>query len=63
MNTENKKNFRGYYVKKKETWLCRMFEVYAGLMKNEFLHANKFESIEDFQRAVREYIDWCNNKI
>ena len=39
-----------------------MMENFFGLMKNELLYANKFESIEDFQRALRKYIDWYNNK-
>ena len=37
-------------------------ENFFGLMKNELLYANKFESIEDFERALRKYIDWFNNK-
>ena len=39
-----------------------MMENLFGLMKNEILYANKFESIEDFERALRKYIDWYNNK-
>ena len=39
-----------------------MMENFFGLMKNELLYANKFESIEDFERALRKYIDWYNNK-
>ena len=31
-------------------------------MKNELLYADKFEGIEDFERALRKYIDWYNNK-
>ena len=39
-----------------------MMENFFGLMKNELLYTNKFESIEDFERALRRYIDWYNNK-
>ena len=39
-----------------------MMENFFGLMKNELLYANKYESIEDFERALRKYIDWYNNK-
>ena len=38
-----------------------MMENFFGLMKNELLHANKFESIEEFERALRKYIDWYNS--
>ena len=31
-------------------------------VKVTVLYANKFESIEDFERALRKYIDWFNNK-
>lgn len=34
-----------------------MMENFFGLMKNELLYANKFESIENFERALRKYID------
>ena len=39
-----------------------MMENFFGLMKNELLYANSFECIEDFERALRRYIDWYNNK-
>ena len=39
-----------------------MMENIFGLMKNKLLYANKFESIEEFERALRKYIDWFNNK-
>lgn len=39
-----------------------MMENFFGLMKNELLYTNKFESIEDFEGALRKYIDWYNNK-
>ena len=39
-----------------------MMENFFGLMKNELLYVNQFESIEDFERALRKYIDWYNNK-
>ena len=38
-----------------------MMENFFVLMKNELLHANKFESIEEFERALRKYIDWYNS--
>ena len=39
-----------------------MMENFFDLMKNELLYANKFESIEEFERALRKYFDWYNNK-
>ena len=39
-----------------------MMENFFGLMKNELLYANKYERIEDFESALRRYIDWYNNK-
>lgn len=39
-----------------------MMENFFGLMKNELLYTNKFESIEDFEGALRKYVDWYNNK-
>ena len=39
-----------------------MMDNLFGLMKNELLYTNKFESIEDFEGALRKYIDWYNNK-
>ena len=39
-----------------------MMKNFFGLMKNELLYTNKFESIEAFEGALRKYIDWYNNK-
>ena len=39
-----------------------MMENFFGLMKNELLCANKYESIGDFEGALKRYIDWYNNK-
>ncbi len=39
-----------------------MMENFFGLMKNELLYTNKFDSVEDFERALRKYIEWYNNK-
>ena len=39
-----------------------MMENFFGLMKNELLYANKYERIEDFESALRRYIEWYNNK-
>lgn len=39
-----------------------MMENFFGVMKNELLYTNKFESIKDFEGALRKYVDWYNNK-
>lgn len=39
-----------------------MMENFFGLMKNELLYINKFDSIEVFEKEIRKYIDWYNNK-
>ena len=33
-----------------------------GLMKNELLYVNHFDSIEDFENELKKYIWWYNNK-
>ena len=39
-----------------------MVENFFGIMKSELLYAEKFESPEDFMKALEEYIDYYNNK-
>ena len=39
-----------------------MAENFFGIMKSELLYAEKFESAEDFMKALEEYIDYYNNK-
>ena len=39
-----------------------MMENFFGLMKNELLYVNRFESIEEFERELKKYIWWYNNK-
>jgi putative transposase len=39
-----------------------MMENFFGLMKNELLYVNDYESIEDFEKDLRKYILWYNNK-
>jgi putative transposase len=39
-----------------------MMENFFGLMKNELLYVNDYESIEDFEKDLRKYIVWYNNK-
>jgi len=39
-----------------------MAENFFGIMKSELLYAEKFESSEDFIKALDEYIDYYNNK-
>ena len=39
-----------------------MAENFFGIMKSELLYAEKFESAEDFIKALVEYIDYYNNK-
>lgn len=39
-----------------------MMENFFGIMKSELLYAEKFESPQDFIKAVDEYIDYYNNK-
>ena len=39
-----------------------MMENFFGLIKNELLYVNLFESIEEFERELKKYIWWYNNK-
>lgn len=39
-----------------------MAENFFGIMKSELLYAEKFESSEDFMKALDQYIDYYNNK-
>ena len=39
-----------------------MMENFFGLMKNELLYVNHFDSIEDFENELKKYIWWYNNK-
>ena len=39
-----------------------MMENFFGLMKNELLYVNRFESVEEFERELKKYIRWYNNK-
>lgn len=39
-----------------------MMENFFGLMKNELLYVNDFDSIDDFIAQLNEYIWWYNNK-
>lgn len=39
-----------------------MAENFFGIMKSELLYAEKFESPEEFIKALEEYIDYYNNK-
>ena len=39
-----------------------MMENFFALMKNELLYNNKFDSIEEFERELRKYMWWYNNK-
>ena len=39
-----------------------MTENFFGIMKSELLYAEKFDSPEDFIKALDEYIDYYNNK-
>ena len=39
-----------------------MMENFFGLMKNELLYVNHFESVEEFERELKKYIWWYNNK-
>ena len=38
-----------------------MMENFFGLMKNELLYVNHFDSIEEFERKLKKYIWWYNN--
>lgn len=39
-----------------------MMENFFGIMKSELLYAEKFETPQDFIKALEEYIDYYNNK-
>ena len=39
-----------------------VMENFFGLMKNELLYNNRWESIEDFKVALKEYIRYYNNE-
>lgn len=39
-----------------------MMESFFGLMKNELLYINHFDSIEAFEKELEKYIYWYNNK-
>ena len=38
-----------------------MMENFFGIMKSELLYAEKFETAQDFIKALEEYIDYYNN--
>ncbi|MDL2278979.1 IS3 family transposase, partial [Parabacteroides sp. OttesenSCG-928-G07] len=39
-----------------------MAESFFGIMKSELLYAEKFDTAEDFIKALEEYVDYYNNK-
>ena len=39
-----------------------MLENFFGLMKNELLYVNHYNSIEEFEKELKQYIWWYNNK-
>ena len=39
-----------------------MMENFFGIMKSELLYAEKFDSSQDFIKALEEYINYYNNK-
>ena len=39
-----------------------MMENFFGIMKSELLYLNKWDSMEQFKVALREYVDYYNNK-
>ena len=39
-----------------------MMENFFGLMKNELLYVNDFDSIESFETELKKYITWYNTK-
>lgn len=39
-----------------------VMENFFGLMKNELLYSNRWENIEDFKAALKEYIQYYNNE-
>ena len=42
--------------------LYSMMDNFFGLMKNELLYVNNFESIESFESELKKYITWYNTK-
>ena len=38
-----------------------MAENFFGIMKSELLYVEKFETVDDFIKALEEYIDYYNN--
>ncbi len=39
-----------------------MMESFFGLMKNEWLYVNHFESLDSFESELKKYIMWYNTK-
>ena len=39
-----------------------MMESFFGLMKNELLYVNHFESLDRFETELKKYIAWYNTK-
>lgn len=39
-----------------------MMENFFGLMKNELLYRNHYDSVEEFEKELKQYIWWYNNK-
>ena len=39
-----------------------MMENFFGLMKNELLYVNDFDSVDSFKTELRKYILWYNKK-
>ena len=39
-----------------------MMENFFGLMKNELLYVTLYNSIEEFEKELKQYIFWNNNK-
>lgn len=39
-----------------------MMENFFGLMKNELLYVNDFDSVDSFETELRKYILWYNKK-
>lgn len=37
-------------------------ETFFGLMKNELLYVNDFDSVDSFETELRKYILWYNKK-
>ena len=39
-----------------------MMENFFALMKNELLYVNHYNSVEEFEKELKQYIWWYNNK-